>query len=255
MKHDLTDTTFIIPLCIESEDRAENASITLSYLTKHLDTNIIVYEVGPQDGYRTKAVFQFNGSSPHWYYYSITGVFHRTKYLNEMLAMVKTPIVVNYDIDVLLHPDTYLSCVQKIRSGVELMYPYFVGDSQYKVNHKGREKIKRTGNLTTLCDDDWQLDRSEYGHCQFFSTDAYREGGGENESFISWGAEDQERAYRFQKLGFNVEWGTGFIFHLEHSRGINSSVQNPHVHRNRRTFEAIKDMSVSELRQYYAAKV
>ena len=38
---DLSDTTFIIPLFLESEDRKVNAEITLSYLCKHLKTNII----------------------------------------------------------------------------------------------------------------------------------------------------------------------------------------------------------------------
>ncbi|MES2731708.1 MAG: hypothetical protein V4714_08165 [Bacteroidota bacterium] len=248
MKHDLTDTTFIIPLCVESDDRAENALITLSYLFRHLNTNIVVHEYGKE---KESSIFiRFFPWVQHQYKQN-TGIFHRTKYLNEMLSMVKTPIVVNYDIDVLLNADTFLSCVQKIRQGADLVYPYFLGNSQYKVNYEGREKVKKTGNLKSLCENDVQLDRSEFGHCQFFSTESYRRGGGENEQFISYAPEDAERAYRFQKLGYNVSWGTDYIYHLEHSRGVDSSSSNPHFRRNNQLFERIKDMSVQELRQYY----
>ena len=37
-------------------------------------------------------------------------------------------------------------------------------------------------------------------------TEIYKKAYGENENFISYGPEDQERAYRFKKLGYKVEW-------------------------------------------------
>ena len=40
----LLETTFIIPVGIESSDREDNVNITLSYLDKHLNTNIIILE-------------------------------------------------------------------------------------------------------------------------------------------------------------------------------------------------------------------
>ena len=44
MKTDLKNTTFIIPIYIESPDRVLNTKITLSYLFKHFDTNVIILE-------------------------------------------------------------------------------------------------------------------------------------------------------------------------------------------------------------------
>ena len=44
MKTDLTDVTFIIPVKIDSDDRRRNLKITLSYLQRNFDTNIIVCE-------------------------------------------------------------------------------------------------------------------------------------------------------------------------------------------------------------------
>ena len=42
MKHDLKNATFIMPLRIESEDRLRNIVISLAYLLKNFDTNVII---------------------------------------------------------------------------------------------------------------------------------------------------------------------------------------------------------------------
>ena len=44
MKNNLKDTTFIVPLRIESSDRMRNVITTLCYLLENFDTNIIVKE-------------------------------------------------------------------------------------------------------------------------------------------------------------------------------------------------------------------
>jgi len=252
MKLDLTKSTFIIPVYYDSADRVSNAAVTLSYLCKHLHTNILIYEYGPIC--RTPTILdQINtkGSNIEVLYEEGNGIFHRTKYLNVMLDKVETPVTVNYDIDVLLKPETYQKAQSAILSGVDLHYPYFFGDSQRKVNYAGREKLFNAGLLWVLAPGDYIADRSEYGHVQFFSTESYRKGGKEQEKFISYGPEDAERAYRFQKLGYKVEWGDGLIYHLEHSRGVNSNSDNPHFRRNHQLFEYIKSLPVEELKRYY----
>ena len=52
MTINLKDTTFIIPLRIDHKDRLINANITLNYLTKHFDTNIILLEDGEKSHYK-----------------------------------------------------------------------------------------------------------------------------------------------------------------------------------------------------------
>ena len=52
MKRDLKDTTFIIPICIESEDRMRNVITSLCYILDNFDTKVIVKEVD------TESVFQ-----------------------------------------------------------------------------------------------------------------------------------------------------------------------------------------------------
>ena len=41
----LKNTTFIIPLCIESPDRMNNSKIVLGFLNHHFNTNVIIHEI------------------------------------------------------------------------------------------------------------------------------------------------------------------------------------------------------------------
>lgn len=254
MKIDLKDTTFIIPIYIESSDRKLNTLISLSYLTKHLDTNIIILEhdvtskvpeILKQLGIEDKVDYIFSNNM------SGNEIFHRTRFLNEMLVKVKTPVVVNYDVDVLLKPEVYLECRDRIISGSDLVYPYFWGVSQWQIYNSGRDKIEKNLSLDILLPSDYNLTRSEYGHCQFFNAKSYREGGMENEIFMSYGPEDKERGYRFKKLGYKVEWLNNIIHHITHSRGINSSGLNPFMRKNNELLKSIESLSEDELRSYY----
>ena len=160
-------------------------------------------------------------------------------------------VVVNYDVDVLLQPEVYLDCQNKILAGVDLIYPYFWGDSQYQVNYSGRNLVQSTGSLANLESRNVAIARSEYGHCQFFNAKSYRAGGMENESFISYGPEDKERGLRFKKLGYKVQWENNYVYHLEHTRGSDSSTQNPHMDHNNRLFTGLEKLNKEELRNHY----
>lgn len=254
---DLTQTTFIIPLCIESEDRAQNAEIVLSYLCKHLKTNIIIYEYDKGQSKLAPILEKIDLGEiklDHWFVENKTGnkTFHRTRFLNEMLYSVQTECCVNYDTDVVFDLNCYQKCQEFILGGHDLIYPYFWGDSQYQVFKSGREKFKTTLDLKSIdLKKDCNLTRSEFGHCQWFRTKSYVGGGMENEYFVSYGPEDQERGYRFKKLGFCVSWTSFFVYHLEHSRFTNSSQQNPYFQHNIELFEKLKKISKEELKEYY----
>lgn len=251
---DLKNVTFIIPIRIESEDRKTNTLLSINYLCKYLETNIIILE---NDNSQKIPEILNNidiGNSLITYIFlkNETGeIFHRTKFLNMMLNKVSTPIVVNYDVDVLLKPHVYLKCRDLILAGQDLVYPYFWGNSQYQVFYSGRDKIYSTYDLNSLIESDVNLTRSEYGHCQFFNTKKYISGGMENEGFVSYAPEDQERGYRFKKLGYNVMWADEYVYHLEHTRGINSSSANPMMNKNNKLFDFIKTLSKEELFEYY----
>ena len=114
-------------------------------------------------------------------------------------------------------------------------------------------------NTDSLLDEILKRDKSkevplypaEYGHCVFFNTEEYRKFGGENEEFRSYGPEDRERAHRFKKLGKEVKWLDGKVFHFEHWRGNDSSRKNPHLEDNHNLFDMLESMSSEELLNYY----
>ena len=240
MKQDLTNTTFIIPLRIDSGDRLNNLVYNLEYLTKNFNTNILVLEA--DDTSKIKDIIEeykdagvrhifIEDKSPH---------FHRTKYLNIMLDSVTTPVTVNYDVDVLFPVPTYVECQQKIiNEGYDLVYPFEWGNSQRLVfqYNPNREDFLQTLDINAFEPLFLTEASSQCGHAQFFNTNSYREGFMENESYISYGPEDKERMWRFYGLGYKLYWHPGEVYHLEHSRGINSWHTNPYFAHNIKEYE------------------
>ena len=53
MTYDLTDTTFIIPVRIESEDRLRNVITSVCFLLENFDTRIIIKEFDRQSTFLT----------------------------------------------------------------------------------------------------------------------------------------------------------------------------------------------------------
>lgn len=250
-KVNLKDVTFIIPIKIDSNDRLENFYTTFEYLTQNLDTNIIIYESDSKSQIGDK----LNGKATYIFEKNDGAIFHRTRYLNHMLNMVKTPVTVNYDIDVLLPIDSYVAARDRIiKDELELVYPYCYGDCQHRVNHTGRNSVKNGKSLENLENSDFQEKSflSWYGHCQFFNTDAYKKYGWENEHFISYGPEDLERYHRFIKLDRKVEHlDNRIVYHLEHERGNNSSKENIYFYQNERLYNVLQSFTKTQLIDYY----
>jgi predicted glycosyltransferase involved in capsule biosynthesis len=258
---DLLNTTLIIPVKIEHADRMRNARTTLGFINQHFKTNVFIYEVSDDGVSKLDFIRDLsNLNIKHWCVKS-EKAFHRTKYLNIMLDEVETPVVSNYDIDVILNPEVYKYCEDRIlNSRVDVIYPYERGPSgqfQVSVNfdYMGFQKSgfdmdfidsSRNGRLTIY--------EAECGHCIFFNTETYRELGGENEHFISYGPEDKERMMRFQKLtDNNVEWIRGQkVYHFEHYRSPDSSQMNPHFNRNWRVYESLLRMNAEDLLKHYS---
>lgn len=263
---DLTKTTFIIPLKVEHPDRYRNAKIVLGYLNHHLKTNVFIYEIS-EDG-ESKLDFLddlVNLSIRHWVSkpdlidpYSNLGVFQRTKYLNIMLDEVETPVVANYDIDVLVDANFYEICQNMIlNSQADVIYPF-------KFGPRGQIRVLEGFDYETFMAEGFNLEfvtrygpinyyDAEYGHCIFFNSEVYKKSGGENENFISYGPEDKERGIRFDRLGFKVKWiEQSIVHHFEHHRGLDSGSQNPYFGPNWEVFRSLENMTKEELHNYYS---
>ena len=246
---DLSNATFIIPVRIDSMDRAFNFQYVVNYLCRNLKTNIKILESGPNKIAEDllKAINPIYCKIDYWYQQDDGGPFHRTRLLNEMLVECETDVVVNYDCDILLKPETYLVAYNEILSGADLCYPYFLGDSQIMVTRPGMQD-----DLTVSAPIRHEIRNSDCGHCQFFKRSSYLAGGMESEYFVSYGPEDYERKNRFIKLGYNVKWLDGhFVYHLEHVRGADSSKENPHFEKNEKLYQKLCSYNKQELLDYY----
>lgn len=251
---DLRNLTIIIPIMIEHEDRYNNAKCTLNFLNHHLKTNVFLYEVSKDGQSRLDFLSTLKNLDISIINDTYKDVFHRMHYLNVLLNEVTTPVVCNYDIDVVLMPNVYHYCVDSIIKGeADVMYPYSVGNFQKKINKSfDRRVFCEDYNLSEIKDFHIIVGPSECGHCVFLNTETYRKEGGENENFVSWGPEDKERAFRFHRLGYKVCWTEdSYVYHFEHERGRDSGVLNPYLEHNEKLFIELQSKPEVELRAYY----
>lgn len=242
----LKDVTFTIPVFYDHPDRKQNLDLSVCLLQHYFDTNIIVQE-NNSAGFDHIAEYTDYWQSKH-------PAFHRTKMLNEMARVATTDIVVNWDCDIVLPPMQIWKAVQAIRNGADMVFPY---DGRFA-------RIPRMVWYKDLCH--W-LDIGIIGNTQFngmgsndnhnsvggavlWNRESYFKAGGENENFISFGAEDQERVVRAEKLGLSIERIKGCLYHINHWVGVNSTTSNPYFIPNRMEFEKVKDMSKDELIDY-----
>jgi hypothetical protein len=263
----LENTTFIIPLKIDCEDRKNNLFLNLNYLNFHFKTNVIIYEKG-NFIYENKneIIKKYNNLKLEFLFDKNENekIFHRTKYLNRMLDIVKTPVVCNYDIDVIFDEYIYKKCETLIlQNEFDMIYPYAKGYFQIEVlKNASIERFNQKPFIFDLLTNQpkfdpaidhcpFNLKYAEYGQAIFFKTSVYRESGGENENFISWGPEDQERYYRFKKLNYKISWMSNNIYHFDHERGIDSGYSNPYLSGNEDLFKQLKSMNESDYIFYY----
>ena len=257
---DLKDTTFCIPLRIETQDRMRNIITSLIYLLRGFDTNVIVKEYDSKSTFRDSVVPILQSALPEYNLNNMNHIFeetdeytfHRTRLLNDMTMMADTPIVVNYDSDILLPKESYVLASQTIRDGkAKCVYPYGYGEYQYQVfadDDAVTEFVNSNFNFDAFTQTR-QYD-AKFGFCQWFDRKEYIRLGMENENFISYGYEDDERFTRFSQLS-TVARVEDAVYHLKHRRTSNSWFNNPHIEANRDLFNKLSKMSPEKMLQYY----
>ena len=259
MKIDLTDATFIIPIRIESEDRLRNVITSVAFLLNNFNTNIIVKEVDKTSVFKQRALPQLESffgdvKVKHIFEESDQPLFHRQRVLNEMIVEADTEIVVNYDCDVILPLESYVTAYMGIKEKVyDVVYPY--GDGMYQRQVNAEDKIVSSfldSNDYAVLDAVSNEHTSDFGWAQFFRRSVYIEGGMENENFRAYAPEDKERYFRFTTLGYKVGRINNVVYHLEHARGENSWFSNPHMESNLQEWEMISGMDKKQLMDYYS---
>jgi hypothetical protein len=251
---DLRNTTFIIPVCVESDDRYKNAKSVLGFLNHHFRTNVIIHELTTESSKLDFIDSLKNLKIKHIVEVNSMEYYHRTKQLNEMLNLVETPVVVNYDIDVILPVESYVEAQRMIiERKSDFVYPYGDGQFQREIPLKfNRDDFNINFDIPSIEPSILKTLRSKYGHCVFANTKKYWECGGENEGFIGYGPEDQEREFRFITLNYVVSRIDDIVYHFEHSRTSFSNGENKYYLPNHDLCSKLMSMKSNELSNYYS---
>ncbi len=116
--------TFIIPYKKDCDDRQRNLSVVVRYLLHNYNSNVIVLEAD-QEKTIDKILPEDDRLTCMFEYLPEGAVFHRTKYLNMMLDQVTTPLVANYDVDVMFDPSTIdKACCLILNNKADVVYPF-----------------------------------------------------------------------------------------------------------------------------------
>lgn len=250
-KRDMSQLTFCIPVRIDSDYRLRNLNSVLAFYSSRIKAKYIVLEADTVqhiktlpnvDGLRYKFV---NDNNP---------IFHRTHYINMMLHDTATPLAAVWDADAIaptsqLH-QAYTLLIDK---GCTMVYPYDGRFWQVDLFHS--ELFNHNRNIKIL--ESYDMPRilmSGYhsvGGAFMVNVEAYRKYGWENEHFTGWGPEDVERYHRLEILGERPARTEGPLFHLYHTRGMNSGDYDKELSTStKREYSHVCSMMPDELRAY-----
>ena len=244
MTIDLKDLTITIPIKLDHDDRRRNVKTVMEFLSHNFDTNIIIHE---QDTNEIPELlkdykFEYMNSSRS------DDLIHRTKQLNDMAKAAKTPFIANYDADVLMKPEQYVESMEMLRNGSTMVLPY--EGPCWDVNPQHHQKIFDTKSVDFIEDPKLfggLMNINSVGGALLWNKESFIKGGMENQNFISWGFEDNERFARFSKLGHKVDRAKGILLHLNHFRTPNSNHKHKFYANNMALFNKIKKMSKDQI--------
>lgn len=124
MRIDLTDTTFIIPVRIDSMIRLENLLMSVDSIVRYFRTRILILETSSYQNEIIPSLIK-DDTVKYTFLVDKDPVFYKTKYLNILAKQVDTPLVCIWDADVILDHLQILDAVKQLRTRTsDVAYPY-----------------------------------------------------------------------------------------------------------------------------------
>lgn len=225
--YNLSNTTFLFYVRIDSQDRIDNLKLVLNHIGRYFKTNIILIEAS-SDRLLTKGFIKSHNVQYH-YINDMDEVFHTTKYRNLLIKLCESPYFFICDADVLVNPSAIIDCVESMSGSSTpiLVYPY--NGNFFDVPSEHRKTYEKEENYTELeqCESSFNL-WFKYSLGGIFGgrTMDFDDVPLDNENIYGWGPDDKERYYRLKKIGFNVYRANYPLYHLFHTRNLNSKPAN-----------------------------
>ena len=259
MRIDLSDTTFIIPVRVDSVVRLENLLMTVEYLQRHFLTRIHILEAAPYANRFIPTLIQGDDVA-YQFVEDKDPVFYKTKYLNLLARQVTTPLVGIWDADVVMDYRQIVDAAECLRADrCDIAYPYdgdFLDTSDVlRAHYFTRRDLDflraHRDKMLSLYTVEGVI--GAVGGAILAKTKKYLEAGGENEDFYGWGLEDGARHYRWLCFGYRVYRSDGCLFHLSHPRDQNGRFRsNDHHEKAVHDMNAIVNYTAEELREKFS---
>lgn len=228
MLYNLKDTTFLIYVQIDSEDRLTNLKLVLEHLTRYFETTIFLLEVDTSPKITNQLISKYR--IEYEFVKDDSDVFHTTKYRNYLVHRCRTSCFFICDTDIIIAPEAMVKSQEFLidfPSEKILIYPYN-GDF-YNISMQCRDEYALTSDYEFL-------KRKENEHLLWFKystggifggkTMAFKGDKVDNEKIYGWGPDDKERYYRLKRKGFKIKRIDYPLYHLYHQRNSNSSPDN-----------------------------
>lgn len=250
-KKDLSQLTFCIPIRVDSDYRLKNLHSVLTFYSHRIQANYIVLEADNMQ--HIKSLPKIDGLR-YEFVRDNNSIFHRTHYINMMLRKTETPLAAIWDADAIA-PVRQLQQAYSLvlDKGLTMAYPY---DGRFwnvnlfhstMFNHDPRIRILENNNMPRILMSGYH----SVGGAFIVNVEAYRRCGWENEHFAGWGPEDVERYHRLEILGERPSRVDGGLFHLYHTRGVNSGDYDKDLAKStKREYSHVCSMKPDELRTY-----
>lgn len=224
----LHDTTFIIPVRIDSLIRLENLLAVIRFL-RTIHCRIIIIESVTSPLNVTKRFLPKDRNICYMPIIDNNVIYYRTHYINVALESVTTPYVAVWDADVVVSISQINDSIETLRKGeCDVSFPYdgtflntdYIFRSDYLVNHDIGKLTRYKSYFNKL------YGKNFVGGGFIINKDKYILAGKENENFYGWGPEDLDRVQRWEAMGYKIHRSKGPMFHLCHPRDINGNMRS-----------------------------
>lgn len=248
----LDDVTVTIPVRIDSPDRSRNLRLITGYLLDQFECSLVIAEEGESsrpllEGWEDR--FRHINCSPR-----SDGLFWKARLLNVATEHASTPLILSYDADVIVPAVQLTTAAERLRAGVaDMVYPF------------DGACIDLPANVSRVLEKDWNWDRLApslgvlrthptcagaitcVGGALMMSHEKFVACGMENERFVGWGGEDDERHRRLIGLGMKVLRTDGWIYHLHHRVDQSTPLEQEQYFANLAECSRIFDMNREQL--------
>ncbi|UPZ37487.1 hypothetical protein MUB18_04065 [Sphingobacterium sp. PCS056] len=246
---DLTNTSFLIPIRIDSQSRLDNLIATVTYLSKFFNTEIIIIENDSIQKIPKELIEKHNIC---YEFENNSGIFNRAKINNKLIKKSLREIIALYDADVIFPVHQIVEAINMItEEDYDCSFPFDGRFLDIDPLHKRIFSKVLDPALFFYNEHFFKLagERS-VGGAIFLKRLEYIKAGSDNLRISTWGPDDKERVKRLQILDLKIGRVKGCLYHLPHER-LNSNYINRDLEISyRKEYLKISSMSKQELLNY-----